>query len=214
MPTSHAPDRPPSIDQLPTESPPSRVQDLFSNLFLTLLSIIQGAAFVYLAERVLTEGPRLEVAGWIEAAATLLLIVFVWHRVVMAILAFFWMPTFADAALPFALGAAELLLAHNVGPDPTPWLGAMTVVWAVVLLDNMYTDTRIFRDASGGSFRLSGSLARRSFLMPIVGLLVPATLFVLANAGAFAGLPAVGPALVLGLLVGLVVVGIVAPRRF
>ncbi len=206
-------DQPPRLDAVPREPPAARVQELFPELFFTLLSIIQGAAFVYLCERVLSDPSGLPLVGWLEAAATLTLIVFVWHRVVIAVLAFYWTPTFADAALPFVLGAVELLLAHTVGSESAPWLGAMALVWAVILVESIYIDTRIFRVAGGIAARPSRALIRRSFLMSAAGVLVPVSLLVV-TAAMPSLVPWVGPAVVFGLVAVFVALGIAAPGRF
>lgn len=114
-----------------------RLKDQFAPTYLTLASIIQGVALAFLAQRIEATAPQLDAADWLLASATFILYLVVWQEYVMQVLAYVWVPTLLDAAIPFAFLACELFLAHFIYQDLRAWLltlGLTCVVGAVASL--------------------------------------------------------------------------------
>jgi hypothetical protein len=106
-------------------------------MYLTLTSIIQGVALSTLVVRVDGTSDHFGPANWLLATATLLAFLLIWHEYLMQALAYVWMPTLVDSALPFAFLVAELFLAYLVYGNQRAWLlvagvayGLGVVAWA------------------------------------------------------------------------------------
>ncbi len=91
-----------------------RLLDQFAPAYLTLTSIIQGAAVPTLAARVEATSAHFGAADWLLSIVTFLVFVLIWHEYLMQALAYVWMPTLLDSLVPFAFLAAELFAAHFV----------------------------------------------------------------------------------------------------
>jgi hypothetical protein len=132
----------------PSERVAQRLTDLFAPTYLTLISIIQGVALAFLAQRIEATGPHFDASDWLLTSATFLLYLVVWQEYVMQILAFVWVPTLLDAAVPFAFLAGELFLAYFVDHDPRAWLLTLGLLGVVGTLAHVLTlaQTRAFED--------------------------------------------------------------------
>jgi hypothetical protein len=109
-------------DSLTPEAIGARLLSQFAPAYLTLTSIIQGVALSALVIRVERNSDHFGPANWLLAAATLLTFLLVWHEYLMQALAYVWMPTLLDSAIPFAFLVAELFMAHFVYGDQRAWL--------------------------------------------------------------------------------------------
>ena len=109
-------------DSLSSASVGARLLSQFAPAYLTLTSIIQGVALSALVIRVEGNSDHFGPANWLLAAATLLTFLLVWHEYLMQALAYVWMPTLLDSAIPFAFLVAELFMAHFVYGDQRAWL--------------------------------------------------------------------------------------------
>lgn len=110
--------------KIPTSTPTSvaaRLREQFAPAYLTLTSIIQGVALSTLVLRVEGLSAQFQLANWLLAAATLLAFLLVWHEYLMQALAYVWMPTLVDSAVPFGILVAELFLAHFVYDNERVW---------------------------------------------------------------------------------------------
>jgi len=112
----------------------ARMLSQFAPAYLTLTSIIQGVALSALVIRVEGTSDHFGLANWLLAAATLLAFLLVWHEYLMQALAYVWMPTLLDSAIPFAFLVAELFMAHFVYGDQRAWLLAAGVGFGFGLL--------------------------------------------------------------------------------
>jgi hypothetical protein len=137
--------RPMSASQTP-ESVAARLREQFAPSYLTLTSIIQGVALSALVIRVESVGELLDLSGWLLVAATVLSLLLIWHEYLMQALAYVWMPTLLDSALPFAFLVAELFLTHFVYGNQRAWLLAATVSYTVGLAANVLARTQTDRD--------------------------------------------------------------------
>jgi hypothetical protein len=134
-----------SASQTP-ESVATRLRDQFAPSYLTLTSIIQGVALSALVIRVESVGELLDLSGWLLVAATLLSLLLIWHEYLMQALAYVWMPTLLDSAVPFAFLVAELFLTHFVYGGQRAWLLAAAVAFTVGLAANVLARTQTDRD--------------------------------------------------------------------
>lgn len=100
----------------------TRLREQFAPAYLTLTSIIQGVALSTLVLRVEGMSEHFDLANWLLAIATLLAFLLVWHEYLMQALAYVWMPTLIDSAVPFGILVAELFLAHFVYGGERVWL--------------------------------------------------------------------------------------------
>ncbi len=113
------------------EAVAERLKSQFAPAYLTVTSIIQGAAVAALAARVESVSDRLDTAGWLLVAATFLSFVLIWHEYLMQSLAYVWLPTLVDSLVPFAFLAAELFAVHFIYGNQRAWLFTMGVGFAV-----------------------------------------------------------------------------------
>ena len=171
----------------------------FTPLYLTLLSIIQGVALAYLAERFTATAPHLTLSVWLQAAGLLLTIVFVWHQWAVVTLAHVWLPTFSDAAIPFLFGVTELAMAYTLGPDATPWLGATTLAWLMGVVITWYPYHRARHQRRNALVLRAEAPLWPLYVGVVVGVLGSGALFALAQAGVLAPRSWVGPSIEVGM---------------
>ena len=122
----------------------ARLREQFAPAYLTLTSIIQGVALSTLVLRVEGMSEHFELANWLLATATLLAFLLVWHEYLMQALAYVWMPTLVDSALPFGILVAELFLAHFVYGGERIWLlvAGLAFVLAIIAWGTTHTHTQ------------------------------------------------------------------------
>src|SRR5690348_15607044 len=129
------------------ESVATRLREQFAPAYLTLTSIIQGVALSTLVIRVEGTYEHFDTADWLLAAATLLAFLLVWHEYLMQALAYVWMPTLLDSAVPFAFLVAELFLAHLVYGNQRAWLLGGSLAFAVGILAYALRRTQTYRNS-------------------------------------------------------------------
>jgi hypothetical protein len=128
------------------ESVAIRLRDQFAPSYLTLTSIIQGVALSALVIRVESVGELLDLSGWLLVAATVLSLLLIWHEYLMQALAYVWMPTLLDSAIPFAFLVVELFLTNFVYGNQRAWLLACAVAFTVGLAANVLARTQTDRE--------------------------------------------------------------------
>jgi hypothetical protein len=109
----------------------ARLKEQFAPAYLTLTSIIQGVALAALVQRVESTFQHFDLADWLLAGATLVGFLTVWHEYLMQALAYVWLPTLLDSAVPFGFLVAELVMAHFVYGNQRAWLFASGVAFVV-----------------------------------------------------------------------------------
>jgi hypothetical protein len=114
----------------------------FSTLQLTLLSIIQGVALIYLVDHLVRLATPVTATVWLQTAATVIVIVLSWHLWMMSTLAYVWLPGVIDIMLLFLLGVTEVVLAATIGSDATDWFGAVALHYGVALAASGYVRWR------------------------------------------------------------------------
>ena len=121
-----------SVDSKTTpEQVSQRLKDQFTPAYLTLTSIIQGVALSALVVRVESQYPQFTATDWLLAIATFIAILAVWNEYVMLVLAFVWVPTLLDSAVPFAFLAGELFAIHFTYHDLRLWLLTVAILFLV-----------------------------------------------------------------------------------
>ena len=128
------------------ESVAMRLREQFAPSYLTLTSIIQGVAISALVIRVESVGELLDVAAWLLVVTTLLSLLLLWHEYLMQALAYVWLPTLLDSAIPFAFLVAELFLVHFVYGNQRAWLLVAAVAFALGLAASALRRTQTDRD--------------------------------------------------------------------
>jgi hypothetical protein len=122
----------------------------FSTTYLTLTSVIQGVALVYLVGVVDNDMHAFGAAEWILVVATFLMIVAAWHEYMTAVTVFVWIPRLPDSLIPFLLGGAELVLIRALGEQTElQWFFlamAVTSLLTVVAFLNMYASAGAERE--------------------------------------------------------------------
>jgi len=152
------------------ESVAARLREQFAPSYLTLTSIIQGVALSALVIRVESVGELLDLSGWLLVAATVLSLLLLWHEYLMQALAYVWLPTLLDSAVPFAFLVAELFLTHFVYGSQRAWLLAAAVAFALGLAANVWWRAQTYRERrqNAGVVEALGDYARVRLVLAIV----------------------------------------------
>lgn len=108
-----------------------RLRNTFSVAYLTLTGVTQSVATAVLAARVEATYEDFDPVHWVLVVNTFLAVVLVWNDYLIAAIAYVWPPTLADAFFPFTLLAMQLVVAHDVYPDPRAWFAGVSVFLAV-----------------------------------------------------------------------------------
>jgi hypothetical protein len=137
-----------------------RLKAQYAPAYLTLTSIIQGAAITTLVARVEATSTSFTAVNWLMVAATFLSFVLIWHEYLMQALAYVWMPSLVDSLVPFAFLAVELFVAHFVYGNQRAWLLSASIAYAIGLVASRTTIVQA-RGQSGenqGVLRAIGSV--------------------------------------------------------
>jgi hypothetical protein len=128
------------MESVPRSTPVGeRLKAQFAPAYLTLTSIIQGAAITTLVARVEATSTSFTAANWLLVAATFLSFVLIWHEYLMQALAYVWMPSLVDSLVPFAFLAVELFVAHFVFGNQRAWLLGASIAFAIGLVASRAT---------------------------------------------------------------------------
>jgi hypothetical protein len=110
------------------------IKETFTQIYLTLMSVIQGVALGYLATAIDDSYNDLSLVNWILVAATFSQIVGIWHNSIIATIMSAWIPTLADSIIPFLVGAGELFLIASIRASLQAWLAIMAILSMAYLL--------------------------------------------------------------------------------
>lgn len=95
----------------------SRLETSFRDVYLQLISVIQGVAFSFLVSVVYSNISDLNISKWLALATSLVAILVIWQEYMVGATAFAWIPTLMDTVIPFGLGIFEFtLIIVAVGP--------------------------------------------------------------------------------------------------
>jgi len=142
-----------------------RVIDIFPIGYLTLMAIIQAAAFGLLLNAMppLLSRHLWSFHAWMaltQSFATGLTVVIVTHEYLLLTVVVRWVPTILDTLIPYLLGFGEIWMALAIGHG-TSWWMALSSLCAVAVFAFWHTRTRITEDAFGDG-KLNYEQNRRS----------------------------------------------------
>jgi hypothetical protein len=145
---------PSSLEPLSAEVLKERTVEIFPVGYLTLMAIIQGAAFATLFLTIQQErlfADKWSLHTWLglgQSLATGLTIVIVTHEYLLLTLMARWVPTVFDTLIPYLLGFGEIWMAIATG-QRTSWWAALASLCAVAVFAFWHTRTRTMPDAFG-----------------------------------------------------------------
>lgn len=103
-----------------------------SNVYMTLLSIVQGVTLSDLASIVESNYSHFTLVNWLLVLAMLVLITAVWHLILIDAISLSWTPDLGDALLPFGIVICQLLLNHLIFLSLSLWLVVLAVTICLV----------------------------------------------------------------------------------
>jgi hypothetical protein len=180
----------------------ARLRQQFAPAYLTLTSIIQGVALSALVVRVEGTYEQFGLANWLLTTATLLAFLLVWHEYLMQALAYVWMPTLIDSAVPFGFLVAELFLAHFVYGNERVWLlvAGLAFVLAIVAWGTTHAHTQ----ENAGVLKAVAGLSPVRVLPSIISIVLFLGMWALYDViglGQVSGLVAVVAVMVIGAVI-------------
>src|SRR5437762_81867 len=135
-----------------------RLNDAFTPMYLTILSIIQAVALTDLATVVAAEYRQFTVANWLLALLTFGVLIIVWNVYTIQGTLWRWIPDVRDAAMPFMVGALELFLNHAITLGISIWLLGLATIAFMGAAGTWYMHWRARMEA--GNVQLLGYLRR------------------------------------------------------
>ncbi len=153
----------------------NRATEQFPMVLLTLLSIVQALALEFIWDHLrhrsdLYDYSWIALLGWLQIAASLMVIILIWLTYSGMVMRFRWTPSMADSILPFFVGLIEFLMIDMMGPDK---LGRWMIVLAVVLATMVVVSHKVMRrarrdPANRGWFEQHSPATLRDFFPHIV----------------------------------------------
>jgi hypothetical protein len=113
----------------------NRAKETFPTVLLTLLSIVQALALEFLWDHTrhrtdLFEFSVTALAGWLQIAASLNVIILIWLMYAGMLMRFRWTPTTMDSILPFFIGLTQFLMIEIMGADKLAlWIIVLALVY-------------------------------------------------------------------------------------
>lgn len=160
----------------------SRLESSFRDVYLQLLSVIQGVAFGFLATITLSNAASLKTSNWFALLTCLVVILIIWQEYMVGSTAFAWIPTILDTITPFGLGIIEFaMIGFAVGPT-RPFLLVMLIAFllGMVAVANWWFHAKRGFPINNSSYPLLGRYIRFTFLANLVGFAVVSPLVVLS----------------------------------
>ena len=118
-----------------------RMKELFTSMYQTILSIIQGVALADLAMVVVAKYSQFTIVHWLMVLTTFFLLIVVFNVYSIQSAVWDWIPDLRDESIPFVFGALELFLNHTIPLSMSLWflglaaistlgaLGTVHMVW-------------------------------------------------------------------------------------
>lgn len=147
-----------------------RIRASHGSMLLTLVSVVQGAVFSYLAYVLVSTGAELSTLGWFLAGITLVVIIVAWNEYFMGITGIVYVPDLLDSFFPFLMAVAQVWVVHAVNSDPRGWLIAMAgfSLLSSTSFVNMYVKG-VREPENHGLLRALGVHVYVSILLPFAG---------------------------------------------
>lgn len=115
-----------------------RLQNSFSNVYLTMLSIIQGVALSVLAAVVYSGYQQFNSIQWVLVPCTFIIYLMIWYQLSMNVTTWEWILRFEDSFVVFIAGGIEFALAYSIPLVTTfglriwLWTNAFSAVMGVI----------------------------------------------------------------------------------
>jgi hypothetical protein len=197
-----------ALEPLSADLLKARTIEIFPVGYLTLMAIIQGAAFGIL----FIQQGQLFKQGWsphaaltlTQSLATGLSIVIVTHEYILLTVMVRWAPTSSDTLIPYLLGFGEIWMAMAAGQG-TSWWTALSSLCAVAAFAFWHTRTGTLQDAFAGKrfiYERDRKYLATQTVLCIVMMLISVAMALLNSRDAS---PAV---LNIGLTLGVILIGI------
>ena len=122
-------------------------KEAFTQIYLTLVSVIQGVAVGYLATVIGSRG-QAPSYSWILIGATLVLIIGIWHTNAIGIAISAWVPTLADSFIPFLIGAGEIFVIKSINESIQDWVLSVAILNAGFIAAYLNYCLHMKRDAA------------------------------------------------------------------
>lgn len=111
-----------------------RVEESFRDVYLTLVSIIQGVALGYLVQVIGPDYRALGADQVARGAAVVAFIVAVWQEYMVGSTTQAWVPGILDSLAPFLIGVGEFLMISALGSPISDYLFFAVCAWSTGLL--------------------------------------------------------------------------------
>jgi hypothetical protein len=200
----------------------NQAKEMFPNIHLTLISIIQALALEVLwsavnAREHLWAWNAAALTGWLQAAAVFELLFFLWLVYTQMVMRIRWVVTMRDSLIPFILGIGQFTLANLIHPEKLHlWFYVLAALGAFGVWVNVITEREA--QAEPDNQELLAALGR-SRLLPALTPLVACVLMSLGAGGlvqwhgAPGGLSAALVAFVNLAVLGLIGLNVIAWKR-
>jgi hypothetical protein len=152
-------------------------------VLLTLLSIVKALALEILWDHLrhrsdLYDYTWIALLGWLQIAASLMVIILIWLTYSGMVMRFRWTPSTADSILPFFVGLIEFLMIDMMGPDKLGrWMIVLAVVFATMIVVSHSVFRRARRDPANRGWFRQYSPARLGDFLPQVAVITLIILF-------------------------------------
>lgn len=162
----------------------SRLESSFRDVYLQLLTIIQGFAFGFLATTTLAAANSLTLPKWLTLTTCLLIILVIWQDYMVGATAFAWIPTLLDTIIPYGLGLAQFALITFAVDSARNFLLALaiTYVLGIIAWGNFCFHAQRGLSINATSYVFLGRYGWFGLYACIAGVVVVGTLYTLSLA--------------------------------
>lgn len=156
-----------------------RLESSFRDIYLQLLSVIQGVAFGFLAATSLSNRERLGIAQWLALLVCFFGILVIWQEYMIGATAFAWIPTVLDTIIPFSLGLGEFFVIAFATGSTRTFLLVLAIAWlsGVVAQGNYWFHARRGFEINRSSYPPLGNYVRFGFFATLSGFFGVTMLF-------------------------------------
>jgi hypothetical protein len=157
-----------------------KIHELQSSTYLNLISIVQGAAFSYLAFTVTSNVHTLLLHEWVLTVTTFILIILTFNEYVIGVSTFGWVQDLLDSSIPFLVGASEVWLIASITSTLAWWYWAMAVfcLFGLLAFLHQYWKAKMERQNAEVCERMGGHI-RFTLLYMAISVLFFSTLAVI-----------------------------------
>jgi hypothetical protein len=166
------PARPADLDELAEQAVLRRIEASFPNVYLNLISVIQGVAFGFLVSAVVGPTMRHSTEQWLRTGLCTILIVIVSQEYMVGATVFAWTPTLLDTLVPYGIGALEFAAVSSITGSLRTFLTITGLLWCagLVAYGNLWYHARHGFPINRYSYRLFGGYIRFGITISVGGI--------------------------------------------